>query len=67
MASDTQIASDASGRREPDVVRFEAAPGNVIDSYLHMQGGRGVNAVLVEMANATQSLAHDANSRVTPR
>ncbi|MEY2523008.1 MAG: elongation factor Ts, partial [Ilumatobacteraceae bacterium] len=24
-----------------DVVRFEAAPGNVIDSYLHMQGGRG--------------------------
>jgi elongation factor Ts len=42
-----------------DVVRIEAAPGNVLDSYLHMQGGRGVNAVLVEMANATQELAHD--------
>ena len=42
-----------------DVVRFEAAPGNVLDSYLHLQGGRGVNAVLVEMANASQSLAHD--------
>ena len=42
-----------------DVVRFEAAPGNVLDSYLHLQGGRGVNAVLVEMANASQTLAHD--------
>jgi elongation factor Ts len=42
-----------------DVVRFEAAPGNVLDSYLHVQGGRGVNAVLVEMSDATQSLAHD--------
>ncbi|MEP7201228.1 MAG: translation elongation factor Ts [Ilumatobacteraceae bacterium] len=42
-----------------EVVRFEAAPGNVLDSYLHLQGGRGVNAVLVEMAGATQELAHD--------
>jgi elongation factor Ts len=42
-----------------DVVRIEAAPGNVLDSYVHIQGGRGVNAVLVEMAGATQSLAHD--------
>jgi len=42
-----------------DVVRFEAAPGNVLDSYLHIQGGRGVNAVLVEMSNASQELAHD--------
>jgi translation elongation factor EF-Ts len=42
-----------------EVVRIEAAPGNVIDSYLHMQGGRGVNAVLVEMAGATPELAHD--------
>ena len=39
--------------------RFEVAPGNVLDSYLHIQGGRGVNAVLVEMAGATQELAHD--------
>jgi elongation factor Ts len=42
-----------------EVVRIEAAPGNVLDSYLHVQGGRGVNAVLVEMAAASQELAHD--------
>jgi elongation factor Ts len=42
-----------------DVVRIEAAPGNVLESYLHIQGGRGVNGVLVEMANATPELAHD--------
>ena len=42
-----------------DVVRFEAASGNVLDSYSHIQGGRGVNGVIVEMADATQELAHD--------
>jgi elongation factor Ts len=42
-----------------EVVRIEAAPGNTIDSYVHVQGGRGVNAVLVEMAGATPELAHD--------
>jgi elongation factor Ts len=42
-----------------EVVRIEAAAGNVLDSYLHIQGGRGVNAVLVEMAGASQELAHD--------
>ncbi|TSA54693.1 MAG: translation elongation factor Ts, partial [Actinobacteria bacterium] len=42
-----------------DVVRFEAADGNVLDSYMHMQGGRCVNAVLVEMSGAAQELAHD--------
>jgi len=42
-----------------DVVRIEAAAGNVLDSYLHIQGGRGVNAVLVEMSGAGQELAHD--------
>ncbi len=41
------------------VARLEAAPGNVIGSYLHIQGGRGVNAVLVEMAGASDELAHD--------
>jgi elongation factor Ts len=41
------------------VVRFEAAPGNLVDSYLHQQGGRGVNGVLVEIAGGTQELAHD--------
>ena len=42
-----------------EVVRIEAAPGNTIDSYLHIQGGRGVNGVLVEMSGATPELAHD--------
>ena len=42
-----------------EVVRIEAAAGNVIDSYLHIQGGRGVNGVLVEMSGASQELAHD--------
>lgn len=42
-----------------DVVRFEAAAGNLLDSYVHLQGGRGVNAVLVEMSGAEQSLVHD--------
>jgi len=42
-----------------EVVRIEAASGNLIDSYIHIQGGRGVNAVLVEMAQASPSVAHD--------
>jgi elongation factor Ts len=42
-----------------DVVRIEAAPENALDSYLHVQGGRGVNAVLVEVAGGSPALAHD--------
>jgi elongation factor Ts len=42
-----------------EVVRIEAGPDGVLDSYLHVQGGRGVNAVLVEVAGGTTSLAHD--------
>jgi elongation factor Ts len=42
-----------------EVVRFEAAAGNILDSYIHIQGGRGVNGVLVEMSGATAELAHD--------
>ena len=42
-----------------EVVQFEAAPGNVLDSYSHIQGGRGVNGVIVEMSGASQELAHD--------
>lgn len=41
------------------IVRFEAAPGNVLDSYLHVQNERGVNAVLVELAGGDLELAHD--------
>ena len=41
------------------VVRFEAPAGHVLDSYLHVQGGRGVNGVLVELEGGTAELAHD--------
>jgi elongation factor Ts len=41
------------------VIRFEAAPGNTLDSYLHIQDGRGVNAVLVELEGGDRELAHD--------
>jgi elongation factor Ts len=42
-----------------ETIRFEAAAGNVLDFYNHIQGGRGVNGVLVEMSGATQEIAHD--------
>jgi len=42
-----------------EVVRFQAAPGNIVDSYLHVQNDRGVNGVIVELAGGTQQLAHD--------
>jgi elongation factor Ts len=42
-----------------EVVRFEAAAGNIMDSYVHIQGGRGVNVVVVEMKGASEELAHD--------
>lgn len=40
------------------VLRIEAAPGNVLDTYLHNQDGRGVNGVLVELAGGTPEQAH---------
>ena len=42
-----------------DVIRLESASGNILDSYVHVQGGRGVNVVVVEMSGATEELAHD--------
>jgi elongation factor Ts len=41
------------------IVRFEAADGNILDSYLHLQDGRGVNAVLIELQGGDKDLAHD--------
>jgi elongation factor Ts len=41
------------------VVRFEAAPGNVLARYLHEQSGRGNNGVIVELAAGSEQLAHD--------
>jgi len=41
------------------VARLEAGEGEIIDSYLHIQGGRGVNGVLVVLAEGDAELAHD--------
>jgi len=41
------------------VERVEAGEGEVLDTYLHIQNGRGVNGVLVVLAGGTQELAHD--------
>jgi elongation factor Ts len=41
------------------VIRFEASPGNTLETYLHVQNGRGVNGVLVELSGGTPELAHD--------
>ena len=41
------------------VVRLEATAGQVLDSYLHVQGGRGVNGVLVVLEGGDAALAHD--------
>lgn len=42
-----------------EVVRFQAAPGNVLGSYVHVQNDRGVNGVIVELKDGTPELAHD--------
>ncbi|MEL6891484.1 MAG: translation elongation factor Ts [Actinomycetota bacterium] len=41
------------------VERIEAGEGNALGHYQHVQGGRGVNAVLVEIAGGDETLAHD--------
>jgi elongation factor Ts len=42
-----------------DVVHIAAADGNEVGHYEHVQGGRGVNGVLVEVAGGDAELAHD--------
>lgn len=41
------------------VARLEAADGQLLDSYLHVQGGRGVNGVLVVLDGGSAELAHE--------
>jgi elongation factor Ts len=41
------------------VVRFVAEPGHILDTYLHVQNGRGVNGILVELEGGSTELAHD--------
>ncbi len=42
-----------------DVVQVVPAEGNVIDTYIHRQDGRGVLGVIVEVAGGSAELAHD--------
>ncbi len=46
------------------VVRVEAPSGGVVDSYLHTQAGRGVNAVVVALVGGTAELAHDIAAHI---
>jgi elongation factor Ts len=46
------------------VVRIEAPDNGVMDSYLHMQGGRGVNAVIVALEGGSEQLAHDIAAHI---
>ena len=41
------------------VYRLEAKEGEVVDTYLHQQSGRGVNAVAVVVKGGTPDLAHE--------
>jgi elongation factor Ts len=41
------------------VFRIDPAEGNGFDAYLHVQNGRGVNGVLVELAGGDDALAHE--------
>jgi len=46
------------------VVRIKAPAGGAVDSYLHLQAGRGVNAVAVAVAGGTKELAHDIAAHI---
>jgi elongation factor Ts len=41
------------------VYRLEAKAGEVVDTYLHQQSGRGVNAVAVVLKGGSSELAHE--------
>ncbi len=41
------------------VVRLEAGEGEIVDTYLHQQAGRGVNGVAVVLRGGTSELAHE--------
>ena len=46
------------------VVRIEAPSDGAVDSYLHLQSGRGVNAVVVAVAGGSAELAHDIAAHI---
>lgn len=46
------------------VVRFEAAPDSVLDTYLHRQDGRGVNGVLLEVQGTDEETAREISLHI---
>lgn len=46
------------------VARIEAPAGGAVDSYLHNQAGRGVNAVAVALEGGSAELAHDVAAHI---
>lgn len=41
------------------IARVEAKEGQILDTYLHVQEGRGVNGVIVLLEGGSQEIAHD--------
>ncbi len=46
------------------VVRFEAPEGGLVDTYLHIQSERGVNATMVEVVGVARETAHDISLHI---
>ena len=46
------------------VVRIEAPADGAVDTYLHLQAGRGVNAVVVAVSGGSEQLAHDVAAHI---
>ena len=46
------------------VVLVEAPADGAVDSYLHLQAGRGVNAVVVAVSGGSAELAHDVAAHI---
>ncbi|MGI9080028.1 MAG: translation elongation factor Ts [Acidimicrobiales bacterium] len=42
-----------------EVHHFEAGPDSVLDAYVHLQNGRGVNGILVELTGGDEAKAHE--------
>ena len=54
-----QDHAQGEDRGRPRSCASRPSPATSIDSYLHIQGGRGVNGVLVVLAGGSPQLAHD--------
>ncbi|HLW44819.1 MAG TPA: translation elongation factor Ts, partial [Acidimicrobiales bacterium] len=46
------------------VIRMESSGDQVLDTYVHSQAGRGVNAVIVLLQGGSQELAHEVAKHI---